>query len=299
MENHPEVLRRLAALRPLLGNDPEACAAVRDPFRLHASLAGRGMPVPDLRPGAEPVPAGRWLRKPLCGGGGIGIDFATSTGEPSSTSYLQRFIAGESCSGVFAGDGREAVLIGVTLQLVGRAEFHAPRFAYFGSIGPLPLAAGEREQWRAIGAALVRDFGLRGLFGVDAILADRRIVPVEVNPRYTASVEVHEIAGGPATIALHAAACRGSLPAIPDASVRGLAAKAYLFAPAALRIPDFPDLGSVLPREDPVTLADIPAPGTKIRPGAPILTLLARGDDEGACARLLADSARRLYQALA
>jgi len=296
MENHGAVLRRLAALRPLLGNDADICVAVRDPFRVQACLSTRGIPVPEIRRGTGHAPAGRWLRKPLHGGGGLGIGIAVATVAPSAASYLQQFIEGEDCSGVFVADGRDAALIGVTLQLVGRAEFHAPQFSYCGSIGPLPLSAVERGQWLAIGATLAHEFGLRGLFGVDAVRAGDRIVPIEINPRYTASVEVHELAGGPAMLALHAQACGGALPLLLESAACGLAGKAHLFAPADLVIPDR-DLRTAVPAS--VELADLPGAGCIVRAGAPILSVLVRGDDEGACARLLAGSARDLYQALA
>jgi predicted ATP-grasp superfamily ATP-dependent carboligase len=295
MENHAAVLRKIAALRPLLGNDADACTAVRDPFRLQQCLAARGIVFAEVRPDTDRAPSGRWLRKPLASGGGIGIDFASGAASPAPASYLQLWIEGESCSAVFVADGRDAALVGVSLQLVGRPEFHAPRFAYCGSIGPLPVAARECGQWQVIGEALAREFGLRGLFGVDAIRSGSALVPVEVNPRYAASVEVHELAGGAATLALHCAACRGSLPSLPVPPARGLVGKAHLFAPADLRIRDGVDLRST----DAVEIADVPAPGTHILAGAPILTLLVRGDDEGACARLLAVGARELYRALA
>jgi len=54
-----------------------------------------------------------------------------------------------------------------------------------------------------LGDALVSGFGLRGLFGVDCVLRDGVPYPVEINPRYTASVEVVEHALGIATMGLH------------------------------------------------------------------------------------------------
>jgi predicted ATP-grasp superfamily ATP-dependent carboligase len=299
MENHLEVLGRLAGLRPLLGNDAAVCAAVRDPFRLRDCCAAAGIDAPRVCSGTDRLPAGRWLRKPLRGGGGIGIEVASGGAALPAGSYLQEFVEGESCSAVFVADGGDAALIGATLQLVGRPEFHAPRFAYCGSIGPLPLSAAESAAWRAIGRALTREFGLRGLFGVDAIRRGAAILPVEVNPRYTASVEVLELAGGPPTIDLHTAACGGSLPALSVPRPAGLVAKAHLFAPAALCVPAAVDLRAVIRDVPGVEVADVPTPGTSIASGAPILSILIRGDDEGGCARLLALSARRLYQALA
>jgi predicted ATP-grasp superfamily ATP-dependent carboligase len=297
MENHAQVLRRLAALRPLFGNDADTCAAVRDPFRLRGCLARHGIAAPEIRGGSERAPDERWLCKPLRSGGGLGIGFADGRAAPPGH-YLQQFVEGESCAGVFVADGRDAALVGVTLQLVGRREFHAPPFAYCGSMGPLPLAAAERAQWSAIGSVLAREFRLRGLFGVDAVHSGGTIVPIEVNPRYTASVEVHELAGSPPLLALHVAACGGTLPRVAIPPATALVAKAHLFAPAAVRIRPSMDFRAHAGQES-IELADIPAADTFVPAGAPIMTILCRGDDEGGCARLLAGTARGLYHALA
>ena len=58
--------------------------------------------------------------------------------------------------------------------------------------------------------------GLRGLFGVDFVLRDGIPWPVEVNPRYTASVEVLEFAAGIRALTLHRSifAANGSI-AVP------------------------------------------------------------------------------------
>ena len=45
-----------------------------------------------------------------------------------------------------------------------------------------------------LGLDLARGCGLRGLFGVDFVLSEGVPWPVEINPRYTASVEVLEYA---------------------------------------------------------------------------------------------------------
>ena len=47
-----------------------------------------------------------------------------------------------------------------------------------------------------LGTVLAQAFRLVGLFGVDGVLDAERFWPVEVNPRYTASVEVLEGATG-------------------------------------------------------------------------------------------------------
>ena len=52
-------------------------------------------------------------------------------------------------------------------------------------------------------------FGLAGWFGVDFILRDGIPWPVEINPRYTASVEIHELASGRSLLAGAPARLRG------------------------------------------------------------------------------------------
>lgn len=296
LENHRGVLAALAARRELLGNPPEVCAAVRDPWQVASCLGRRGLRCPELRrPGEEPR-EGTWLVKPLRGAGGAGIAHLEGTQPPADT-FLQEFIEGEPRSAVFAGDGQRAVLMGVSRQLVGLHRFGAAPFAYCGSIGPLAVPAEEAAAWRAMGNALAEHFGLRGLFGVDAIVAGGEVVCIEVNPRYTASVEVHEVALGASAISWHVAACRGELPAPPDAPPGHLVGKAYLFAKEEVRVPEgLPAAAAGV--EGLLGLADLPWPGSAIARGAPVLTVLAGADGEEACARLLGRVAGLLYRAL-
>ena len=53
-------------------------------------------------------------------------------------------------------------------------------------------------------------FGLVGWFGVDYILRDGIPWPVEINPRYTASLEIHELASGRSLLPEHRHACEAS-----------------------------------------------------------------------------------------
>src|SRR5205085_1119619 len=108
--------------------------------------------------------------------------------------YLQEFRAGESQSGVFAATDAGTCLLGVSRQLVGESWLHAPPFGYCGNIGPLDIGAAERGAWLRLGRTVAAFAGLRGVFGIDASVDDGVPWPVEVNPRYTASVEVLEYA---------------------------------------------------------------------------------------------------------
>lgn len=294
MENHRQVLESLSRERELLGNSAEICRAVRDPFLLQACLRDAGLGFASVT--SEP-PANKngWLCKPLNGSGGLGIRF--SDGAAPVGHYLQTFISGRSVAAVFVGDGRGAQLAGVTRQLVGKPVFHAERFAYCGSIGPLSLSTAEEKEWHRIGDTLAGVFGLRGLFGVDAVQNPAGIIPLEVNPRYSASVEVIEASTDRPLITCHVAACRDRLR-MPEPVGSGLHGKAYLFAPHRLRVSGDLRVAPMPCELDAVTLADIPVPGTDIESGAPVLSLHARGRDQAECLRLLSGKAAAIIENL-
>ena len=116
------------------------------------------------------------------------------------------------------------------------------------------------------------------------------IWPIEVNPRYVASIELLERATGIATL--------GAWPIHPPRrQVAGSAApaghavhgKAILFARADGSAPDMYELFA----RDQV--ADVPLIGEPIRAGHPVCTVFAAGADRDACLARLHDLARRLY----
>src|SRR5207245_906250 len=103
-----------------------------------------------------------------------------------------------------------ARLIGITRQWIG---IEGSPFAYRGSVGPLPVPESLASRLQALGDALVVGFGLVGWFGVDYCLRDGIPWPVEINPRYTASLEIHELASGRSFLAEHERASAGSTTA--------------------------------------------------------------------------------------
>ena len=326
LENHHRVLRHIAARRKLLGHSAEVCAAVRTPALLRGRLAAHGLGFPNILTGGEHAPThGRWLQKPVRSGGGLGISAASPGTHATPGHYLQEFMPGENFSAVFVAGEADVRLLGITRQLVGGADFHAPAFSYCGSIGPVTPGPRVRTRWEEIGRVLAQEFGLRGLFGIDAIVRDDEVTVIEVNPRYTASVEVLEAALGVAAVALHMSAWgvadRGKY-SDPYIATHG---KACLFAPtdlvfdqAASELCHAPHGGNARNvqvqamgsnvrgqsmRSDPCVgtsarFADIPAPGTPIPRAAPILTVLCRADTLDACAKLLRNMSEEVYKAL-
>ena len=116
-------------------------------------------------------------------------------GEPPTRALLlPTTVSGEPLFGPVPGDVRRDGARRSVRQLIGESRLNAAPFAYCGSIGPLRRRASPLErQIVRCGQMLGSEFGLRGLFGVDFLLdADSVAWLTEVNPRYTASVEVLE-----------------------------------------------------------------------------------------------------------
>ena len=239
-ENHPTLVARLAERHELLGNTPETLRAVRDPIGLGATLRDAGFAYPRTSVTALGERTGRWLRKPLRGGGGTRVRNWRGGALPAGT-FVQERIDGLACSAAAVADGVDAVVLGLTEQLVGERAFGVRGYRWCGNVTPPRLPAGEQEallvQARAICSYLAGAFALRGAFGVDFIWDGERAWTHEVNPRPTASLEAIETAYGVGVFDAHLRACAGELPRTePEPS--GAAGKAVLFATEDVTIGD-------------------------------------------------------------
>ena len=281
LENDPALVDRCAALAPLRGNDGDALRAVRDPVRLQTAFAAAGLPTLAVRDETDPPPPdGTWLLKPRasCGGHQIAVwdrdalDCPTRWGPHYFQEFLRAgprafwkavpFDAGE--------DGADVRLLGG----FGGGGTVADGFLYRETRGPtrprderLPPDEPPRlaRDWAR---AAVRAFGLRGLGGVDLACGWRDghfTAAVEVNPRFTSSMELCEPGCGPFDA--------GDACAAPPKWER---AKRILYADRAVRVGRLPVFGphECVP-DGPGWLADVPAPGSVLPPRNPICTIFA------------------------
>jgi predicted ATP-grasp superfamily ATP-dependent carboligase len=290
LENRPELVARIGAHRPLWGNAADVLREIRSPERVSQVLRAAGVACPAVCASAADLQRGDWLLKPRAGSAGHGIARwpAKSTLVPGSH-YLQEWIEGDPCVALYVGMAERAVFLGTTRQLVGKDWLHAKSFQYCGSIGPVTLAPPAQASFAHLGTVLAAAFHLRGIFGVDCIVRDGVPFPVEVNPRYTASVEVLELAGRISALDMHQRAFAAPAPElIPDASHKrqDLIGKAILFARATLH---FPEQGpwraahAIADRWAIPPFADIPAAGTTILRGKPILSFFTTGRSIDEC----------------
>ena len=293
IDNDPRAVAALAAGRPVWGNTPAALRLARDPLVVRDAFRAAGIDAPDVLVGGSGAPGGRWLLKPLRSGGGARVRRWRGPQVPRSH-YAQTFVEGTSGSVVFLAAGGRAVVLGITRQLVGDAAFGAGGFRYCGSLLSGPADPSMRAQADAIAGAAASAFGLVGVGGVDFVDDGRVMHPIEVNPRWTASMELVERARGVSVFGAHARACTsGALPA-PDGGADALVhGKAIVFARHGVIAGDTREWLA-----DP-TVRDIPRPGTRITSRQPVCTVLAQGVDAAACYKALVNRAEAVYAQLA
>ncbi|MGH8520527.1 MAG: ATP-grasp domain-containing protein [Gammaproteobacteria bacterium] len=280
-EQDPTLLDVLPAGTELLGNAAEIVRSVKDPVSFFGALSRLGIPYPETR--SSPAGDSRgWLRKRIGGSGGMHVLPLGADGQCPPGHFLQRAVAGRAHSVIFAANGRRAAIVGYN------AIWQEPgRFTYRGAIADRSLPARVRTDLAEGILELTAAFGLRGLCGADFIVDDdERWVLLEINPRPTASFELHERDGGLFTV--HVDACRGRLPVRISAQEKKIAAVRVLYAPHALRIP----------RPWRGWSRDWPAPGTRVRAGEPICTVHAAGYEPGPVTRLLDTRCQRLLAVL-
>jgi predicted ATP-grasp superfamily ATP-dependent carboligase len=190
-------------------------------------------------------------------------------------------------SAAFVADGRQAVLLGLTEQLVGQRVFGATGFHYCGNLVPPPLPPEELatllQEMRAIVSHLTTTFGLRGLNGLDFIWHAGRAWTIEVNPRPSASLELLDLAYGLCVFDAHVRSFSGQLPdfELEQALTKGPAVgKAILYAPHDVSVGDTSNWARR-------GIRDIPHPGEQIKHRHPVCTILTTASTPLACLRQL------------
>jgi predicted ATP-grasp superfamily ATP-dependent carboligase len=313
LENHAEIVDEITAERHLLGNPGDVLRRVRDPNLVYETLRRAGLLTAEIRlADRPPLPSGDWLLKPTNGAGGGGIavwdEAASDHATLNRPRFFQKRLEGLPISATFVATRNIAHLVGVTRQFIGTKSSGAAQFSYCGSLGPCRFSAAQAEGIVRIGRTLAEVFQLRGLFGVDLIYDGQSATPVEVNPRYVASIEVLERATGMPLLDWHRRACESyedtagssqvdeEFVLQPAKAVNGrkkVAGKAILFARDDLICSSFHPIREALPR-DGCFLADIPQSGTHVAAGRPICTVLATGHSETECLRRLGRARQRV-----
>ncbi|QDV72225.1 ATP-grasp domain protein [Botrimarina mediterranea] len=291
LENYPDLVDQMAAIRPLWGVSGEALRRCRDPSEYGYHLFKADVPYPATiraTPGKSYKtywPWGPSLAKSYRQSNGAGVwrinnqddyDRAVNLGM-----YIQDHLQeGESLSALFVADTQGATLLGLSEQLVGDSdnEFH-----YRGSIGPLAPSVSHAITLDNLGRCLSSSLGLRGVVGVDLIQFEQLLCVIEINPRYTASVEVIERANGVSAVAAHAACFAEGLEPGTESQPGKHVGKRILYAAEPIQVGESL-AGELLELHRAGRVADVPRAGTAIGAGEPICTILVESESCSAVA---------------
>jgi uncharacterized protein len=312
-ENLPEELAAWRGQTHVAFATEQAVRRVRDPEWVAGVLRETRRPTLQVAVGGRlPEQAGgsarKWLVKPRRGAGGQGIREWRPGEMATEDTYLQEYREGEPVSAAYLATEAGVELIGLTWQLVGSA-YGTGRFGYAGNIvwdasdcgGTLSV----REQARRVGECLGEASGLRGVFGVDGVLdAACQWWVVEVNPRYTAAMELWERRGRP-VLSEHLAATLGGtwargasepseLP--PTGHAAGLVVgKQIVYAKRCSRAVGLAQFAATeADNWRPAWAADLPREGQLFSAGEPVCTVFAEEPTEAACRAELANRAARV-----
>jgi len=316
-EDQPQLLARLSEKLPLIGNSPDAVAAVKHPATFFAALKRLSIQHPDVRHSPPEQCPHDYLIK---SGGGCGGTHIRSVSQLrpvlADHDYYQRKIDGQSVSLLFLANPHGLELKGLEpngVEVVGFNEqwlspaAHA-QYRYGGAVSNPVLTPGIRERLMHAAEMLAREFGLKGLNSIDAIVAaadaenaataDSPVFVLEINPRLSATADLYRDAACN-LFELHVQAClkthsenlRGqrSHDHHPrDQSQRNMhqpprqsKAHAIVYAPAALEL--------TAPVSWPDWVTDIPACHEErmvIPAGEPVCTVLASAGSSDAAKKL-------------
>ena len=279
VEATPHLLKEAAKKYELFNASAESVAKVRDIAFLQ-SVAGGDISFPSTNYNRQ----GRWLKKNIYGAGGTSVrDYERDELLPNE--YLQKHIDGESVGACFVTSNGETSLLGTTRHLSGIKYFGQPEFWYGGLIYPACGGNSLRETMEKFGKIAGGESRLSGVWGADFILdSDGRLWLLEINPRFTSSLELIANAHGI------------DIAQLQIESVRGIA------HPVSLPDPDYVLGTAVCYASEDFTfdlvetafgsIRDIPRQGSFIKKGEPLLSIYTEGESHDDCLESLKEKAK-------
>lgn len=295
----------------ILNNPPERAALASDKLWLARWLEERGYPfIKTLAfADADKISASGLdfpvVVKPRKGAGGVGCRLVGGRAELSRIDLgqeeeliIQEWVEGKPASVSVISNSREACAIAANEQIIGVSWAGAEDFRYSGNITPLEP---DYPGIAAMAEEIVASLRLVGSNGVDFLLTDSGPVVVEVNPRFQGSLDTVELSTGLNIFKAHLEAFDGILPKRRLPVPRRAAGRLIFYAPKDLRIGLEPLMGGFtdgsacsLACSPAYGLTDIPWPGSMIKKGDPVASILATGENRADVLKLLKDGTAEL-----
>ena len=244
---------------------------------------------------------GEWMLKPYQSAGGLGIVDLENASQQSdsfvsdhSRFYVQRRIPGESIGVTFLGSEFGSTLLGATSAHIPDLKPTRKDYIYRGSFGPIPISTGLIQDLQCFARLVHNESGILGLWQADFLMHNGELTLLEINPRWTASMDILDLCLELRLVEKHYASISANLTHVEFERISTLAcmrakvqSKAMLHKVIAYACIPFTvsqsqsdgwwmnrwkgDLNSVRNR---IQFADIPFAGTKIGSANPILTVM-------------------------
>ncbi|HEY9192329.1 MAG TPA: ATP-grasp domain-containing protein [Methyloversatilis sp.] len=280
-ERRPDLLDALRRYAPVVGNDARTTRRCKKPGDLSDGLRRAGAAFAPIAITGRA--ADGWLMKQVGACGGLHVRPAHGGELIGAGWYAQHRVAGIPASVLFLADGEDACIVGISRQRPGSV---AGPYAWCEAVSDLPMDDAWRMALTRDIDAITREFGLRGLNGLDMVLGETGYTLLEINPRPTATLALYDdrVEGG--LFAAHIAASKGllaDLRLMPDRTVRGL---------RVVWAPDDVQIGHGV--HWPAWCTDLPAGGSRIGRAQPLCTVHAAAADPDAASVLLRDRERQM-----
>jgi uncharacterized protein len=246
-----------------------------------------------------------WLLKSMTSSGGSGTIEITGTQFLDDANYLERkgryiqkFVPGDSIGVTFLSSKFGTIVVGAAKSWDIDPRSHANKFAYRGSCGPIALSCEHVSHLQQFGDLACRESKLFGLWQADFILSNGKLFLLEINPRWSASMDLLDVALNLTLVDMHYASicsslgkeiyerfsesCMYTIKAQPSSMLGKLIAYADKPLSVTSALSDYwwenrweSNFSRVPSVELKHYFADIPREGTEVAAGDPLLTILA------------------------
>ncbi len=264
VESCPQAMQKFSGGRQALNASASAMASSRD-FAFLSHVAGGLVLLPEVSAGPGNGEPG-WIVKQTASAGGMGIRMDGGILNPGE--FRQKLVTGLSVGAVFYSCATGTRLCGLTRHIN-----HG--FLFAGGIYPADIGQKAHDAIRRFAQKLAPEAGMRGWWGADFIINGDTVHLLEVNPRFTASLELLALAHEIDIVGVQAGMVDGTYH-LEIGKAGGYFGRMVVYAAhdCVFAGPEkWFDAGA----------RDIPHHGAAIKNGEPVLSLYATGGTQGEC----------------
>lgn len=198
LENAPELWSELSQKHCMLGPSLKQLAKLRDPVWLSEFCKSHAtkMKLPTTMRSSDTDRERRhWLVKSTRSAAGLSVRHHNNNAILQNGEYLQELIKGTEFGVTVSSSNDGCHLLAGTLPIT-----HG--FVYAGSIGPIELARNTKKHVEQFFELLCNELQFQGVLQADLIQRDGEVFLLEINPRWTAGMEIAETLS-PASLLAH------------------------------------------------------------------------------------------------